>query len=147
MLADESGDIASLELSSTRAQLRRPIDGADFLYHTNCFFQPEMCGVQVPAEAIFTDRAPTPIRGRRVLQSANCRRERFGKLLSADVALRPDQLQAILSDPALIDALRDGKLDVLLSDPKIVRFANDPRVQDLTRKFAGEAPTSGAPSR
>lgn len=98
MLADQSGDIASLELSSSHAQLRRPTAGDDLIFHTNCFFNPEMCGVQVPSEAIFTDRAPTPIRGRRVLQSADCRLDRLTELLSDHRSLGPDQLQKILGD-------------------------------------------------
>ena len=66
MLADPSGDIASLELSSTRSKLRRPEGDTDMIYHTNCFGAGEMCEVQVPATAVFTDRVPTPLRGRRV---------------------------------------------------------------------------------
>src|SRR4029077_1658840 len=34
MLADADGDIASLELSTTRSELRRPAPGEDLLYHT-----------------------------------------------------------------------------------------------------------------
>ena len=37
MLCDASGDIASLELSSTRSYLRRPAPGEDVLFHTNAF--------------------------------------------------------------------------------------------------------------
>lgn len=98
MLADESGEMASLELSSTQAKLRRPAQGGDCIFHTNCFFQPEMCTVQVPAAAIFTDRVPTPIRGKRVLQSADSRRDRLALLLDNDEALGSDRLRTILSD-------------------------------------------------
>jgi hypothetical protein len=98
MLADEIGDIASLELSASHSQLRRPASGEDVIYHTNCFFHDEMCAVEVPAPAIFSDRAPAPIRGRRVLQSADCRRDRLAQLLPNHNALSPDQLQSLLSD-------------------------------------------------
>jgi hypothetical protein len=98
MLADESGDIASLELSSSRSQLRRPAAGEDLIYHTNCFFDGEMCALQVPAPAIFSDRAPPPIRGRRVLQSPDCRRDRLSQLLADNNPLSAEQLQNILSD-------------------------------------------------
>jgi hypothetical protein len=98
MLADESGDIASLELAATHSQLRRPSTDQNLLYHSNCFFHDEMCALQVPAQAVFTDRAPTPIRGRRVLQSADCRRDRLGELLADNRPLGPDELQRTLSD-------------------------------------------------
>jgi len=98
MLADESGDIASLELSNTRSKLRRPANGENLIYHTNCFAQPEMCAVEVPADAVFNDRAPTPLRGKRVLKSADCRRDRLQQLLAAEPVLGPEQFQRILSD-------------------------------------------------
>jgi predicted choloylglycine hydrolase len=98
MLADPSGDIASLELSNTRSRLRRPADGENVIHHTNCFAQPEMRAVEVPADATFTDRAPTPLRGKQVLKSANCRRERLKTLLAAEPVLGSKQLQRILSD-------------------------------------------------
>ena len=110
MLADPSGDIASLELSSSRAQLRRPNSGEDLVFHTNCFFRDEMCSVQVPPEAIFTDHAPTPIRGRRVLNSADARRNRLTDLLSGKQPLGPDQLQAILSDHGPTGSASDDSL-------------------------------------
>jgi Acyl-coenzyme A:6-aminopenicillanic acid acyl-transferase len=98
MLSDESGDIASLELAATHSQLRRPSADQNLLYHSNCFFHDEMCALQVPAQAVFTDRAPTPIRGRRVLQSADCRRNRLGELLADNRPLGSDELQHTLSD-------------------------------------------------
>jgi Acyl-coenzyme A:6-aminopenicillanic acid acyl-transferase len=98
MLADRSGDIASLELSNKRSKLRRPAEGEDLIYHTNCFSEPEMCSVEIPADAVFNDHAPTPLRGKRVLKSANCRGERLKQLLAAEPVLGPDQFQRILSD-------------------------------------------------
>jgi hypothetical protein len=98
MLADESGDIASLELSNTRSKLRRPADGEDLIYHTNCFAHPEMCAIEIPANAVFNDRAPTALRGKRVLKSGDCRRERLAQLLADEPVLGPEQFQRILSD-------------------------------------------------
>jgi hypothetical protein len=98
MLADASGDIASLELSSSSSHLRRPSDGEDLIYHTNCFAEGNMCAVQVPAGAHFTDRAPRPLRGKRVLQSADSRRNQLQQLLARYLLLGPDELQTILSD-------------------------------------------------
>ena len=110
MLADESGDIASLELSNTRSKLRRPADGEDLIHHTNCFAEPEMCAIEVPADATFTDRAPTPLRGKQVLKSANCRRERLKQLLAAEPVLGPDQFQRILGDHGLTGQPSDDSL-------------------------------------
>jgi hypothetical protein len=98
MLADPSGDIASLELSSTRSKLRRPDGDADLIYHTNCFSDGEMCETQVPATAVFTDRVPTSLRGRRVLQSAERRRDQFQRLVARHGAFDSEQLRQILGD-------------------------------------------------
>src|SRR5437773_9450288 len=58
MLADASGDIASLELSNTRSQLRLPSDASDVLFHTNAFFTEKMKEVELAANAYYTDLAP-----------------------------------------------------------------------------------------
>ena len=98
MLADPSGDIASLELSSTSSRLRRPAGDTDLIYHTNCFSDGHMCDVQVPTTAMFTDRVPAPLRGRRVLQSAQRRREQFERLFSNHAAFDSEQLRQLLGD-------------------------------------------------
>ena len=99
MLADAGGDIASLELSNTRSQLRRPSAGAsDVLFHTNAFFTEKMQQVELAANAYYTDRAPLPLRGRRIHESANVRDLRFQQLLAGDEPLDTDQLARIMSD-------------------------------------------------
>ena len=98
MLADTSGDIASLELSSTSSRLRRPGGDADLIYHTNCFGDGNMCDVQVPASAVFTDRVPLELRGRRVLQSADARRNRIDQLLANRPVFDSEQLREVLAD-------------------------------------------------
>src|SRR5437762_2899260 len=99
MLADAGGDIASLELSNTRSQLRRPSAAAsDVLFHTNAFFTEKMQQVELAANAYYTDRAPLPIRGRRIHESANVRDLRFKQLLDGDEPLDTDQLGRIMSD-------------------------------------------------
>jgi hypothetical protein len=57
-----------------------------------------MCAVQVAAGAHFNDRAPRPLRGKRVLQSADSRRSRLEQLLARYPLLGPNELQTILSD-------------------------------------------------
>jgi predicted choloylglycine hydrolase len=98
MLADAGGDIASLELSSTRARLRRPADGAQVVSHTNAFSTAAMHEVEVPHDAVFTNAAPTPLRGRRVHESAETRDCRLVDLLGNAGRLSPDDLAAIMAD-------------------------------------------------
>jgi hypothetical protein len=98
MLADPSGDIASLELSTTRDGLRRPEPGKDLLFQTNTFSCPETCEVEVPRTAVFTTRAHPAVHGRRVLESAERRSGRLAELLSQSGPLGPDELADILAD-------------------------------------------------
>lgn len=99
MLADATGDIASLELSSTCSHLRRPAPGEDVLVHTNAFADPRMREVQAPWESVYTDRAPKPLRGKRLHRSSEERDRRFAELLQNTAGpLGPDELGAIMSD-------------------------------------------------
>lgn len=98
MLADGDGDIASLELSASRTCLRRPAAGCDFLFHTNCYSTDQMRTVEVDPNAVFTDKAPTPLRGQRVLTSSVCRNQRFAELLDARPILDADDVAAVMSD-------------------------------------------------
>jgi hypothetical protein len=98
MLADSSGDMASLEVSSTRCQVRRPTDGEDILFHTNAFSCPAMREIQVPWEAVFTEHAPVSLRGTRLHESAEVRDCRLAELLRHCEPLGPDELAAVMAD-------------------------------------------------
>jgi hypothetical protein len=98
MLADAAGDLASLELSATRFQVRRPAPGAGVLCHTNAFATPQMQAVEAPRDAVFTRRAPRALRGRTVGESAAARDERFAHLLAAAPQLDPAALARLMSD-------------------------------------------------
>jgi hypothetical protein len=98
MLCDASGDIASLELSSTQHYLRRPAPGEDMLFHTNAFSSDHMRKVQVPWEAVYTAFAPTPLRGRRLHESSEQRDRRFELLLAQRSIMDVDDLAAIMGD-------------------------------------------------
>ncbi len=98
MLADAQGDIASLELSSTRAALRRPKAGEDLILHTNKFHSTAMQQVQVPEQSIFTPTAHESLRGHRVLESAELRYDRLAELLDNSCPLTVEQLVAVMSD-------------------------------------------------
>ena len=98
MLCDESGDIASLELSNTRSYLRRPDSGEDILFHTNAFSGAHMRKVQAPDGAVYTNGAPTPLRGRRLHESSELRDQRFRELLGETNAFSADELGALMAD-------------------------------------------------
>ncbi len=98
MLADPSGDIAALELSNTRSCLHRPSGDEDVLFHSNCYRTAEMRKIEVAGEVVYTRRAPTPLRGRRVLQSSEVRDERFVHLLTKTARFGPDELACLMAD-------------------------------------------------
>ncbi len=98
MLADASGDLASLELSNTRTGLRRPPSGQDWLAFTNVCCCPETCAVQVAETDMFSDRVPKPLRGRPVLQWHADRAKRIEELVWKHGTLGPEELAAIMAD-------------------------------------------------
>lgn len=98
MLADATGEIASLELSSGRHYLRLPGDGTDLIYHANAFSSQPLREVQIADEAVYTERAPRPLRGRRLHNSSEQRQQRLGCLLAGDKPLDQDDLAGIMSD-------------------------------------------------
>ena len=98
MLADATGDIASLELSNTRAELRRPAAGEDVIFHSNAFCTAPMREVQVPDDAVFTALVPTPLRNKCVLESSRARNARFTELLARYAQFTAADLAAVMSD-------------------------------------------------
>jgi len=98
MLVDADGDIASLELSSTRSFLRRPAGGENILHHSNAFSSTQMQDVQIAMDAVYTDSAPSALRGRRLHDSAELRDQRFRDLLSGETPLDCDALTAVMAD-------------------------------------------------
>jgi len=98
MLADVEGDIASLELSSTRHRVRRPRGGADFLFHSNRFQTRRMQRVQVPPDAVFGPCTPRGLRGVRVHESPEARDLRMAQLLATPTRLDAADLAALMAD-------------------------------------------------
>ncbi len=98
MLADAEGDLVSLELAPDRHHARRPAHGEDALFHTNHFSDDGMRQVEVSPQAVFTSLAPTPLRGRRPLQSAVARSARLGQLLAQTERYGPADLALLMSD-------------------------------------------------
>jgi hypothetical protein len=98
MLADAQGDMAALELSSTKSCLRRPAAGQDVLFHTNKFNTAEMEAVQVDEHAVFNEKAHESLSGHRVHESAELRFARLTELLSGPRPLTPDELIKVMGD-------------------------------------------------
>ncbi len=98
MLADAGGDIGSLELSSRRCELRRPAPGEDAICHANSFASEALRGVQVTDDAVFTNRAPAVLRGRRLHESSEQRGGRLKHLLEGVSPLNEDDLSRIMAD-------------------------------------------------
>ena len=98
MFSDRQGDIASLEITNTRHEVRRPEPGEDFLFHANKFRCKSTVEVEVPVEAIYNARAPKPLRGQRVLDSSLQRMKRFEELLPGSERLNLEQLTSVMAD-------------------------------------------------
>lgn len=98
MLADASGDIASVELSNTQAAVRRPAAGEDWLLFTNVCFCEETRAVQVAETAVYSDKAPRPLRGGPVLRPHAERARRMEQLLLAQRSVGLEELAAIMAD-------------------------------------------------
>jgi hypothetical protein len=98
MLADASGDIASMEVSAGRSCVRRPRGNDDFLFHTNDLWTPQMRAVQIPDNAVLTSAAPTSLRGQRVHESSESRNRRFLELLTATPVIDAERLSVIMAD-------------------------------------------------
>ena len=98
MLADASGDLASVELSNTRAGVRRPAAGADWLLFTNVCLCPETCAVQLSESAAYGENVPLPLRGGSVLQPHANRARRIEELVRNQNSIGPDELAAIMAD-------------------------------------------------
>ena len=98
MFADRQGDIASLEITNTRLEVRRPEPGEDFLFHANKFRCSSTVAVEVPVEAVYNARAPKPLRGQRVLDSSLQRMKRFEELLPGSGRLSLEQLANVMAD-------------------------------------------------
>jgi predicted choloylglycine hydrolase len=98
MLADASGDLASVELSNTRAAIRRTGSGEDWLLFTNVCLCPETCAVQVSESAAYSDNAPSPLRGRSVLEAHAIRARRINELFLNQRTVGQDELAAIMAD-------------------------------------------------
>ena len=98
MLADAAGDIASLELSNTRSQVRRPEGSEDLLFHSNQFSTATMREVEISHDAVFATKAPKALRGVSVLGPFEARDCRAAELLKGAGPLGPDEIAGLMAD-------------------------------------------------
>lgn len=98
VLADAAGDLASLELSNTRAGVRRPARDDDWLLVTNVCRCPETSAVQVSESAAYSDRSPLPLRGGSVLQPHVSRARRMEELVRNQSRIGANELAVIMAD-------------------------------------------------
>ena len=59
--------------------------------------------------------------------------EILGMILSL---LNDPDIQGILEDPSIIEAVKRGDIEALSSNPKFMRLLNNPAIQEITRKMA-----------
>jgi hypothetical protein len=97
-LGDSAGDIAVVELSNTRAAVRRPGPGEDWLVATNVCICPEITPVQTPASFVYSDRAPRALRRTSVLEWHALRMRRLCQLIEPRCQLDEAELANMMAD-------------------------------------------------
>jgi hypothetical protein len=103
MLADASGQVLALELSSRQSRCRRPPRQQDYLFHTNAYRLPEMRQVEPHRTAVYGAMAPAALRGQPVFQSPLRRALRLGQLLRQSRQLDPYRLAELMADHDRLD--------------------------------------------
>jgi hypothetical protein len=148
MLADAAGDVAALELAGDRACERRPEADADLLFHSNAYWTPMLKEVEAPAETCYTDAAPAPLRGRRVMESPERRDARLSELLQEPRRLGGEELAVLMADHGENGAPNDGTICMhgeywsttaslqWFPAERSVRVAYGPACQATFREFA-----------
>ncbi|MFC1821866.1 hypothetical protein ACFL9T_04105 [Thermodesulfobacteriota bacterium] len=57
------------------------------------------------------------------------------EILKMIFSLQDDpEVQAILKDPAVLEAVSSGDIEALLSNPKILKLLNNPKIQEIGKK-------------
>jgi hypothetical protein len=98
MLVDAAGDMAAVELGGDRMCVRSPDVGADLLYHSNAYWTAELKEIEAPAETCYSNAAPVPLRGRRVMESPEKRDARLAELIQSQPPLGSQELAKIMAD-------------------------------------------------
>lgn len=96
MMADDSGEVAALELSHRRFSVRRSPRERP-LFHSNQYRSRSMQRAQVSRNAAYAGSVPQALLGRRVLESAERRDHELHQLLRSRRRLDPDSMTRLLS--------------------------------------------------
>lgn len=96
LVADASGDMATIELSSNFGGVREPEEG--ILINTNHYRCREMKSYDIPRNAYYTARNAKPLRGIRVHESSELRYSRAEQLLSGREEIAIKDLLNVFSD-------------------------------------------------
>jgi predicted choloylglycine hydrolase len=96
LVADASGDMATVELSSNFSGVRRPQDG--ILVNTNHYKCREMSSYDIPRNAYYTSKNVKAMRGVRVHESSELRYSRAEQLFSTMETVAMKDMLGIFSD-------------------------------------------------
>ena len=96
LLADTSGEMATVELSSNFSGVRRPGDG--ILINTNHYKCREMMSYDIPRNAYYTSKNVRALRGIRVHESSELRYSRAEQLLSGMEMITMKDLLSVFCD-------------------------------------------------
>lgn len=96
MICDASGDMRTLEVSNTMAHERMPQHSV--LINTNHYLDELMARIDVPRDAVYTDRTVRPLRGVRCRESSEARYARALELLAGHEQIGDAELLAMASD-------------------------------------------------
>ncbi len=96
LVADASGEMATLELSSNFSGVRRPGDG--ILINTNHYKCREMAAYDIPRNAYYTSKNVRALRGIRVHESSELRYARAEQLLSGLEVVTMKDLLGVFCD-------------------------------------------------
>lgn len=108
MICDASGDLRTLEVSNTMAHERMPQHSV--LINTNHYLDEMMARIDVPRDAVYTDRCVPPLRGVRCRESSEARYARALELLAAHDRIGDAELIAMASDHGAHGAPSDNTI-------------------------------------
>lgn len=96
LVADASGDMATVELSSNFCGVREPVEG--ILINANQYKCREMTSYDIPRNAYYTNKSVKAMRGIRVHESSELRSNRAEQLLSEMETITMKDLLGVFSD-------------------------------------------------
>jgi len=108
MICDAAGDLRTLEVSNTMARERMPQHSV--LINTNHYLDEVMARIDVPRDAVYTDRVARPLRGVRCRESSEARYARALELLAGRDTIDDRALMAMAADHGADGAPSDNTI-------------------------------------